>query len=327
MSNQPNQIKILLVEDSSFYSKVLQNFLENLGVQVDSAQDFDNALAKILEKKYEIAIISISVGKNQGFELVPVFQNQNPGKEAILLAEEIVDRYIEEVIHLNVSNILSKPIKKDEFQILVNRILHKEERKKIFGLRNCLIRPEKIFSVEIRDSHSISRVLRQIFETAQKEGFTFTDEFIARLVLTEMLTNAIYHSHGFTREKLASQPVELPEGKKVDIHFGRDETRFGISVTDYMGILTRKKVLESISLISRQNSLLQNKSLQETDVIKEVQSHGRGIEIIRKFSGEYNYIIEKGVKTEGTIIFDSIFDKDAKHASLKIMEINKKNRD
>ena len=108
----------------------------------------------------------------------------------------------------------------------------------------------------------------------------------------------------------------------MEIEVGHDENRFGIAITDFKGNLSRKRILEALESLEKQHraDLLfdQKDSLNISDVFKQ---HGRGIDIVRKNSGEYYFVIEKGRRTQAIIVFDKLFEKDDEFTSIKIIEV------
>jgi DNA-binding NarL/FixJ family response regulator len=321
-ANVPNP-RILLVEDSIFYSKTLANFLAKLPCSLEITRDYSQAKELLTKKKFDLGIFNLTAGKEKdaGFEFISSFRAQNPGKEIIFLTDENIDDFIEKIAEYQVSCILAKPIRRDEFLSLINKLFHKGDRDKLFGLGNYLIDARPIEKIEIFKTRQIPEVIGRIFDYAEQVEFTLTNKYLAKLVINEMLVNALYHSHGYTKEKLNQETIELPHGQKVEISFSRDETRFGVSITDFMGTLSKKRILETIRDIVLENRLLASGEFPVAEIFDKVKTSGRGIEIVRRFSGEFIYIIEKGRRTEAILIFDSILEKDDIHTSIKVLEV------
>jgi hypothetical protein len=137
-----------------------------------------------------------------------------------------------------------------------------------------------------------------------------------------MTINAVYHSHGFTREKEQRIPVFLPEGTSVDLFFGYSKDKFGISINDYCGKLTKMRILDSINKVIEQNQLILEAVETGEDITDFISETGRGIDLVRKLTGEYCFIIQENVRTEIILIFDKHYTNDHSehYTSLKIIE-------
>ena len=147
------------------------------------------------------------------------------------------------------------------------------------------------------------------------------NRMILNLVLNEMTINAVYHSHGLTREKERRIPVKLKEGQFVEIFFGCGEGSYGISINDYNGKLTKARILDSINSVVAQDQLLAHAAATGENISDRISETGRGIDLVRKLCGEYYFIIKKNVRTEIIILFDAdIQERDTTLSSLKIIE-------
>ncbi len=320
--DQPEQndlARILLVEHNHFYMGVLYNFLTKLGARVCTAQDFPTAIEHLEGNELDLAIIDVTRGVSDfGLKLVWEVQAKHPHATIVLLADGSIDPYLEEMASLKVGILFSKPVKKDEFSQLIRKLIHKKD---LFGLENHLFNLESRHQFSVRSSDEISEVISSLLATAQQDGFPFVEPQIINLVLQETLINAVYHSHGFTTEKLERKPITLPEGYQVDVVCGKDQNRYGIAITDYKGTLTQEKVIKTMAHVVQQNQMVLDSLESGADITDFVRDHGRGLDLIRRFSGEYTYIIEKKVRTDAILIFDAVYEKDANYSSIKVIEV------
>jgi two-component system chemotaxis sensor kinase CheA len=67
---EKNQIRILLVEDSSIFRQIVKSYLENDGFNVDVAKNGKEGLLKFKKKNYDLLISDIEMPIMNGFELI-----------------------------------------------------------------------------------------------------------------------------------------------------------------------------------------------------------------------------------------------------------------
>lgn len=319
MGRSVAQANILLVEHSSFYLGVLYNFLSSLGARVSTAQDVSTAKKIIRDNTCDIAIVDITYQRSDfGLDLVGFIRDHYPACKIILSADGSIDTYLQHLKGLNVSILLSKPVKKQEFTQLIKKLY---ERENLFGLKNYLPAMNTEHFLKINHSEQIHEGVQTILSQAKMDGFVFKEPEIVNLVLQETLVNAVYHSYGFTQEKIERRPVELPPHHSVDVHYGLEKSRFGVSISDSMGTLSKEKIIDTLSSVVEQNEIINQGMKEGKDISGLIKDSGRGIDIIRKFAGEYIYLIRKGEKTESIIIFDSVYEKDDEFTSVKVIEV------
>lgn len=68
-------MKILILEDDFLYAQSIQEFLENLGFEVEIAEDGEVACRKIASQSYHLFILDIKVPNINGFEVVRYIKN------------------------------------------------------------------------------------------------------------------------------------------------------------------------------------------------------------------------------------------------------------
>ena len=157
--------------------------------------------------------------------------------------------------------------------------------------------------MKVKKSAQINRAIELIIEQITQWNFNIPSRATLGLMLNEMVINAVYHSHGLTLEKLDRIPVKLPDDKFVDIQFCYNDDSFAISITDSNGNLSKDKILESINNVIKQNMLIEESYTTGEDISEFISESGRGLDLVRKLSGEYYFIIKKNFRTEIILIF------------------------
>ncbi|HOW81708.1 MAG TPA: response regulator [Spirochaetota bacterium] len=308
----------ILVVDFSSYKEAIASLLRENGYAVDLCGSAYDAMAKMKVADYDLIVSEVELPGDNAFDLYYYVNKNYPYIPMIMTTDRDIDTFFSRIFEQGIGNVLCKPLKKNEFLNLAEKLMTKEN---IFGLENYLpglIEQNKII---VTASMQIQKAIRAIIESIEAWGFTLKNKVPLNLVLNEMAINAVYHSHGLTREKEARIQVRLKEGEHVDIFFGRSGSKYGIAIVDYNGILTKMRILESINRVVEQSMLLEKAFETGDDVSDLISETGRGFDLVRKLSGEYYFIIKEGERTEVILIFDgSGKGFEESRSSLKIIE-------
>ncbi|PHO13903.1 response regulator transcription factor [Malaciobacter marinus] len=116
-------MKILLLEDDYNYNESIAEYLEDLGFQVDSFYDGEEALDAIVENSYYLLILDIKVPKLNGHELIK-YINEMGNKTPILIMTSLVD--IDNMTigyELGCDDYLKKPFELKELELRVNQLI------------------------------------------------------------------------------------------------------------------------------------------------------------------------------------------------------------
>jgi anti-sigma regulatory factor (Ser/Thr protein kinase) len=194
-----------------------------------------------------------------------------------------VNDYLQQTLEYDLSNLISKtvPFNFIEIQILLDALLTES----IFGLNRYLLGDGLIMnSYSIRSTQearqareAITGMFSQMFGTAGDMN----------LILDEIITNALYHAPANpdgTKKYESYQSINLDKNEYVQVDCGADSEKYGVSVTDPSGRLTKNKVLETVHRQVSGQGLLED--------------HGRGIHISRLFSDRMIINIKPGSRTE-----------------------------
>lgn len=312
--------KKVLIFDISEYRNILGEIYSDQGFEVDFCDSAFDAISKLRAYDYDLVISEIDLPGDNAFELYEYINENYPNIPTIMVTDKNIDSFFDRIFTQGIGNVLHKPLDKSELLTLSMKLI---TGKGIFGIKNYLNNARDIKKIKINNSTQIKKAVQMIIEQIASWGFNLTKKSTLTLLLNEMAINAVYHSYGFTDEKLKRIPVKLPENSFVDLFFGRAEESYAISITDYNGNLTREKVLESINDVIKQNMLLERAFETGEDITELISETGRGIDLVRRLSGEYYFIIKKDYRTEIIFIFkESKSSTFEENSSLKIIDIN-----
>jgi DNA-binding response OmpR family regulator len=105
---------ILLVDDDGDILFHFKNILSKEGYFVESASYGKDALLKTKETKFDMAIIDIMLPDTRGDQLAMEIQKQNPSIELIFITGFSYMGECIDALDIGISEILIKPISKDE---------------------------------------------------------------------------------------------------------------------------------------------------------------------------------------------------------------------
>lgn len=117
---------ILIVDDDEFILGSLGEFLKTEGHEVDSAVSFDEALAALQRKPYNIVISDVNMPGADGFELLRVIRRRYPASVVIMITGYGTIDSAVEAIKMGAYDYLTKPIHDDEIRLVVERSLHQQ---------------------------------------------------------------------------------------------------------------------------------------------------------------------------------------------------------
>ena len=308
----------ILIADLSPYRNTLKDIFTENGYDAVFCDSAFDAISKLKAYDFDLVVSEVELPGDNAFDLYEYIEENYPYIPMIMVSDKNIDHFFDRIFEQGIGNVLHKPVNAKEILNLSEKLITKT---KIFGLNNYLVNIKEIKRMKVKKSLQINRAIDLIIEQIKKWNFKIPSRATLGLMLNEMVINAVYHSHGLTQEKLERIPVELPEDKFVDIQFCYTDDSFAISITDSNGKLSKDKILESINNVIKQNMLIEESLTTGEDISDFISESGRGLDLVRKLSGEYYFIIKKDCRTEIILIFKST-DKpvESETSSLKIIE-------
>ena len=308
----------ILIADLSAYNNTLKSIFTENGYNAVFCDSAFDAISKLKAYDFDLIVSEVELPGDNAFELYEYVKENYPYIPMIMVTDKNIDHFFNRIFDQGIGNVLHKPVNAGEILNLSKKLITK---KNIFGLNNYLDNIIETKRMKVKKSLQINRAIDLIIEHILNWNFRIPSRATLGLMLNEMVINAVYHSHGLTQEKLDRIPVELPEGKFVDIQFCHTEDSYAISITDSNGILSKEKILESINKMIKQSILIEESMETGEDISDFISETGRGLDLVRKLSGEYYFIIKKNFRTEIILIFkNSDGPIVSESSSLKIIE-------
>lgn len=152
---------LLLVDDDRQVLNSMADWLRDQGYETDTAANLSEGRAAVGRKQYDLALVDIRLGDEDGFDLLSYYRQNHPDMDVIMITGYgTVDTAVE-AIRLGAFDFLTKPLIDEELRVAIERALNQqkvlEENKSLkaqldlrFGMENIIghdHRMLKIFDV------------------------------------------------------------------------------------------------------------------------------------------------------------------------------------
>lgn len=291
MSEPGKSFRILVIDDSISIVKSLQKILEYLGHQVDTAYGAYEALRKVANNNYDLAISDIEMPGMSGLEFLQKIKQQSDyAMDVVLMTGYLEQDYYIQAIRLGAADFISKPIECQELQAMLGRIGEKRDRvmsqslffKNLHGFTmEFYIDPARFIK------SSLDKAFSFFFEN--NLGFTHCVANELLICMEEMVFNAIIHGVlqlSDAERQLDSEQIRALALQRInedqDAHRNRvlltmevdqEQERIVISVEDRGEGFDFKAWLHHL----------------ENDQGVNLECHGRGINMIKHFSDSLSF--------------------------------------
>jgi DNA-binding NarL/FixJ family response regulator len=273
---------ILIVDDEVGIRTMLLDFLESK-YDVLTAENAEAALALCKKRPFDLVISDINMPGMKGPDLLSLVKRLNPETRTVLITAYNIDDYIRLARKSNVSNIIPKtsPFNFSELDALLKNLLTKS----IFGLARYMLPQYTHLGGFCIKSSSDAKEVREAAVALLLEKLGVAGDM--RLLVDEIVTNAIYHAPSFpdgTAKYEEFTEVSLEPDEFVYLECGFDPEKYGITVVDNKGQLTKDTVLYKIERQMTGEGVLDDS--------------GRGLHMSRLFSDRMIINIAPKIKTE-----------------------------
>jgi len=293
---------VLIVDDEAIMRGMLEIELEEQ-YDVFTAGNAAQAFEILGKNRIDLVISDINMPGMKGYDLIAKVREQFPKTKVALITGYNIDDYMRMAKENNISNIISKstPFNFDEFNSIVFSLV----TEKIFGIEKYMLPDYSVVKeYTLQSSSQISGIEQDIIDIIS----TFhRPQLFVQILLEEIITNAVYHApvdeHGHTKYEKHSQVV-LDEKEIVKIILGKDSEKYGVSVVDTSGRLTKEQILYRLDRHIHGEGLL--------------DENGRGLHMSRMYADRLIINIKKNVTTE--ILFINYLDE--KYRGSKPLYIN-----
>jgi DNA-binding NtrC family response regulator len=118
---------ILIVDDEKNIRLTLSRALETLGVEVDSAQDGEEALAKLKEKEFGLILLDLHMPGVDGMEVLRQVREIRPDIRVVIITAYGTVELAVEAMKLGAVDFVQKPFVPEEIRKMVIRVIDREK--------------------------------------------------------------------------------------------------------------------------------------------------------------------------------------------------------
>lgn len=123
--------KILVVEDYFINKEMMQDMLEALGCEVDTAEDGETALSKWSKNDYDLILMDIQMPIKDGYEVTREIRKQEDGKKHTIILALTANALVgdkEKCLEAGMDDYLSKPIDKPKLAAKIAEMFQNHKR-------------------------------------------------------------------------------------------------------------------------------------------------------------------------------------------------------
>ncbi|NPA48584.1 MAG: sigma-54-dependent Fis family transcriptional regulator [Thermodesulfobacteria bacterium] len=273
--------RILLVEDDEAQAKILANYLEHKGFEVDSTFGAKEALQKIEKESFDLILLDWRLPDEDGLTLLPKIKEKSPFTQVIMLtAFATVERAVE-AIKKGAYHYLTKPVNLEELLLVIEKALKESRLEREVELLRA--RLEELSPPETPEIIAQSSYMKEILHLAAKVAKTDATVLILGESGTgkEILANLIYQlsprkDKPFLKVNCAAIPEGLLEselfGYEKGAFTGADKAKPGLFELAHQGTLFLDEIGDlPLPLQAKLLRVLQDGTIRRVGGLKEMQ--------------------------------------------------------
>jgi two-component system response regulator QseB len=120
-----NETRILLADDEEALRELLREQLSTQGYTIDEAQDGVEAVEKLQQNSYHLAILDINMPRKNGLDVLRHIREQNLPVRVIMLTGRLGFSVGSESMLLGADEYITKPFDLDYLEMAIKKVLAK----------------------------------------------------------------------------------------------------------------------------------------------------------------------------------------------------------
>ncbi len=125
--------KILVIDDDKSIRKIFRINLEDEGYIIDLAGSGEEALTKIENQRYNLALIDIKLGDMEGTDLLESFQEKSPEMKKIIVTGFPSLQNAIQALNKGADAYILKPVKIDQLLEIIEEQLRKQREEEEYS--------------------------------------------------------------------------------------------------------------------------------------------------------------------------------------------------
>jgi len=125
--------KILVIDDDKSIRKIFRINLEDEGYIIDLAESGEEALRKVANQRYNLALIDIKLGDMDGTDLLESFQEKAPQMKKIIVTGFPSLQNAIQALNRGADAYILKPVKIDQLLKIIEEQLRKQQEEEEFS--------------------------------------------------------------------------------------------------------------------------------------------------------------------------------------------------
>jgi NtrC-family two-component system response regulator AlgB len=117
-------LDILLVDDDASLRRTIRIALETMGHRVSDARDAAAALELLGHRTFEVALLDLKLGREQGLDLLPQMLRLAPGLSVVVVTAYATIETAVEAMRRGAFDYLPKPFTPDQLRVVLDRVAH-----------------------------------------------------------------------------------------------------------------------------------------------------------------------------------------------------------
>ncbi len=118
-----NETRILLADDEEALRELLREQLSAQGYTIDEAKDGVEAIEKLQQNSYQLAILDINMPRKNGLDVLRHIREQNLPMRVIMLTGRVGFSVGSESMMLGADEYITKPFDLDYLEMAIKKVL------------------------------------------------------------------------------------------------------------------------------------------------------------------------------------------------------------
>ncbi len=170
--------RVLLLEDNELLLETMEDFLENVGFEIDLAKDGEEALRLSKNNLYSLYLLDIKVPLLNGIELLKQLREYGDNTPAVFITSSADKESIAEGYKVGCDEYIKKPFDLDELLMRIKAILKRVEVEEMIKIddtyvynlkRKRLLKNGQEIKINLKDAQLLELLLKNRGKVVTKE--------------------------------------------------------------------------------------------------------------------------------------------------------------